>query len=72
MGDLAVGTVVRRDSDNCIGDGSIGVITAIGVDSQCYWVSIIEGKNRMEGWETDAWFKGWCVPVEPDKPSWEV
>jgi hypothetical protein len=69
MGDLAIGTIVRRNCKNTIGHNSIGRIYQ--VSDTCYWVEIIVGKNRMEGWSTDAWSKNWCVP-EALTPSWEV
>lgn len=73
MDDLTVGTVVRRDSDGALGDGSVGIITSVSIKHNCYWVDIIEGKNRMEGWATDAWAKNWCTPINYNvKPQWEV
>jgi hypothetical protein len=70
---LPIGTTVRRDCLGCIGDGSIGIITAHGIDSKCYWVAIINGKGAMDGWETDAWAQDWCVPIDfNNEPTWEV
>jgi len=72
MGDLAIGTIVRRDCEGTIGHDSIGEIYQ--VSPTCYWVKIIEGRNRMEGWRTDAWAKSWCEPIvsADQAPAWEV
>jgi len=70
---LPIGTTVRRVSNGCIGDGSIGIITSYGIDSKCYWVEIIHGMNKMEGWKTDAWCMDWCEPIAyTHTADWEV
>lgn len=68
---LSVGDFVRRVCPGTIGHNSIGYIYE--VSDTCYWVKITEGAGRMEGWDTDAWSKSWCVPTTPQrKPAWEV
>lgn len=70
MDGLEIGTIVRRVCPDTIGHDSIGEIYEIS--DTCYWVKIIEGRNRMQGWSTDAWAKQWCQPCGFAKPAWEV
>jgi hypothetical protein len=66
------GDLVIRNCPGTLGHGSIGKIESETFD--CYWVTIIEGKNRMEGWDKDAWSKAWCIPyiTYNKEPDWEV
>ena len=66
---LKVGDFVMRNCPGLLGHGSIGQITSD--TDKCYWVIIIEGDNRMEGGNMDAWSKAWCIPYNKE-PDWEV
>jgi hypothetical protein len=66
---LTIGSLVIRNCPGNIGHGSVGEIKA--ETTRFYWVKIIEGYNRMEGWSEDAWSKNWCIPYNRE-PDWEV
>ena len=66
-----IGEWVIRNCPSIIGDGSIGEV--LKDNGGTYWVRIIVGKNKMQGWNNDAWAKVWCVPyLDTTKPDWEV
>lgn len=66
---INIGDLVLRNCPNSIGHNSIGQVSKI--TATCYWVQLIEGRKGMEGWETDAWAKEWCIKIDPE-PTWEV
>ena len=65
-----IGDWVERHCPGEMGHKSIGqVLEDCG---QTYWVRIIEGRNRMQGWDRDAWSKAWCIPYLTREPDWEI
>jgi len=78
MSEIVAGTLVRRNCPGILGHDSTGIVLRMSDVGTAYWVRIIEGRNRMEGWTEDAWAVDWCEPVDLSyiqrypTPTWEL